>query len=287
MLIFGRTGQVATELARLRPDATFLGRDSVDLTTPGACADAIRAHAPEVVINAAAFTGVDKAEEDEDTARLINAEAPAAMARACAEMGVPLIHISTDYVFDGSGTTPWRPGDAPAPLGAYGRTKLEGEEAVRDTAGTHAILRTAWVFSAHGGNFVKSMLRLSETKNALSIVDDQVGGPTPADAISRACLTIAERLGADPALTGTYHFAGAPETSWKGFAEAIFARADRQVAVTGIPTAEYPTPAARPLNSRLDCGSTEAAFGIAQPDWRAGLDRVLAELGALRTGDTA
>lgn len=285
ILVFGRTGQVATELSRLRPDALFLGRGEADLTDPEKCAEAIRAHRPDAVVNAAAYTAVDKAEEEEETARLVNAGAPAAMARACAELGIPFVHISTDYVFDGSGAAPWSPEDATGPLGAYGRTKLAGEEAVRAAGGTHAILRTAWVFSAHGGNFVKTMLRLGAERDALSIVEDQLGGPTPADTIAEACATIADRLREDPSPSGTYHFAGTPETSWKGFAEAIFARAGHSVDVTGIPTADWPTPAARPLNSRLDCRATEAAFGLPQPDWRAGLDRVMAELGATKTGD--
>ncbi len=149
---------------------------------------------------------------------------------------------------------------------------------MRAAGGTHAILRTSWVFSAHGTNFVKTMLRLSETRDSLTIVGDQIGGPTPASDIAAACLRIAGALADDPGKTGTYHFSGAPETSWAGFAREIFAQAGRDVAVTEIPTADYPTPARRPLNSRLDCAATEAAFGLARPDWRAGLARVLAEL---------
>ncbi len=279
-LVFGRTGQVATELARLAPEATFLGRDAADLADPAACAAAIRDRRPEAVINAAAYTAVDRAEEEEDLARLVNGAAPGAMARACADLGIPFVHVSTDYVFDGKGETPFAPGDPVAPLGAYGRTKLAGEEEVRGAGGAHAILRTSWVFSAHGGNFVKTMLRLSESRDALSIVDDQVGGPTPAADIAAACLGIAPILPVSRTLSGTYHFSGAPDTSWACFARETFDRAGRDVAVTGIPTAEYPTPAARPLNSRLDCSATEAAFGIPRPDWRRGLDAVLVELGA-------
>ena len=280
ILIFGRTGQVATELARLAPEATFLGRDAADLADPAACAAAIRDRRPEAVINAAAYTAVDRAEEEEDLARLVNGAAPGAMARACADLGIPFVHVSTDYVFDGKGEAPFAPGDRVAPLGAYGRTKLAGEEEVRGAGGVHVILRTSWVFSAHGGNFVKTMLRLSESRDALSIVDDQVGGPTPAADIAAACLRIARILPGSRTLSGTYHFSGAPDTSWACFARETFDRAGRDVAVTGIPTAEYPTPAARPLNSRLDCSATEAAFGIPRPDWRRGLDAVLAGLGA-------
>lgn len=283
VLVFGRTGQVATELARLAPDAICLGRDRVDLEDPERAAAAIKDHAPDVVINAAAFTAVDRAESEEALATRINADAPASMARACAAANIPLVHISTDYVFDGSGTAPFIPDASTGPLGAYGRSKLAGEEAIRDSGATHAILRTAWVFSAHGGNFLKTMLRLSETRDALSIVDDQIGGPTPAGTIAAACLTIAGRLRDDPACGGTYHFNGAPDVSWKGFAEAIFDAAGRDVTVTGIPTVEYPTPAARPLNSRLDCRSTQAVFGIARPDWRAALPPILDELGVSTT----
>jgi dTDP-4-dehydrorhamnose reductase len=283
VLVFGRTGQVATELARLAPDAICLGRDRANLEDPESGATAIADHAPDVVINAAAFTAVDRAETEEDLATRVNAEAPAAMARACAAANIPLVHISTDYVFDGHGTAPFAPDAATGPLGAYGRSKLAGEEAIRYSGATHVILRTAWVFSANGGNFLKTMLRLSETRDTLSIVDDQIGGPTPANAIAAACLTIADRLRDAPDCGGTYHFTGAPDVSWKGFAEAIFEAARRRVAVTGIPTADYPTPAARPLNSRLDCQGTEAAFGIMRPDWRAALPRILDELGVFTT----
>jgi dTDP-4-dehydrorhamnose reductase len=279
ILVFGKTGQVATELARQVPGATFLGRAQADLTDPEACAARVRAHAPEAVINAAAWTAVDRAEEDEATALLVNAEAPGAMAQACADLGIPFLHVSTDYVFDGSGEAPWTEDAAPAPLGAYGRTKLAGEEAVRAAGGAHVILRTSWVFSAHGANFVKTMLRLSETRDALSVVDDQIGGPTPAADIAATLLTLAARLQAG-AEGGTYHYGGAPHTSWHRFACETFQRAGRAVEVTGIPTKDYPTPAARPLNSRMDGGKLKRDHGIAPPDWRAGLDAVLAELGA-------
>lgn len=279
ILVFGKTGQVAREL-QARAHVTALGRDEADLSDPGACAAAIALHAPDVVINAAAYTGVDAAETDRTQAELVNAQAPEAMAQTCASLGIPLVHISTDYVFPGSGEIPWKPVDAVAPLGAYGATKLAGEEAVRAAGGVHVILRTSWVFSAHGSNFVKTMLRLSETRDALNVVGDQIGGPTPADDIAAACLEIADQLCANPDKSGTYHFAGAPDASWCGFAQAIFARARRDVAVTGISTSDYPTPAVRPLNSRLDCSTTTTCFGIARPDWRAGLDRVLKDLGA-------
>ncbi len=278
LLVFGKTGQVATELARAAAgiDARFLGRETADFTDPLACAAAV--DDCDAVVIAAAWTAVDRAEDHADEARAVNADTPGAIARAAAARGVPLVHISTDYVFDGSGDRPWRPGDATGPLGIYGATKLAGEDAVRAAGGIHAILRTSWVFSAQGTNFVRTMLRLSETRDSLTIVGDQIGGPTPAGDIAAACLRIAGALADDPAKTGTYHFSGAPETSWAGFAREIFAQAGRDVAVTDISTADYPTPARRPLNSRLDCSATEAAFGLARPDWRAGLGRVLAEL---------
>ena len=210
-------------------------------------------------------------------ARAINATAPGAMARAAAERGIPFLHVSTDYVFDGQGDTPFGPGDPTGPLNVYGRTKLAGEEAVRAANGLHAILRTSWVFSAHSANFVKTMLRLSETRGALSIVDDQIGGPTPAGEIANALITMAEKM-INGQGGGTYHLSGTPDTSWKCFARETFARADRDVSVTGIPTSDYPTPAPRPLNSRLDCSSLQADFGIARPDWKAALTDIVKEL---------
>ncbi|NBC95949.1 MAG: dTDP-4-dehydrorhamnose reductase [Deinococcus-Thermus bacterium] len=282
LLVVGRTGQVATELATLAPDAVFLSRAEADLSQPEAAADAVAqaldATGAEAVVNAAAYTAVDRAEDEEALAAAVNGAAPGAIAAVCAGRGRPFVHISTDYVFDGSGDAPHAPDAGVAPLGAYGRTKLAGEEGVRAAGGPHAILRTSWVFSPHGANFVKTMLRLAETRDALTIVADQIGGPTPARAIAEACLTIAGRLAADPALSGTYHFSGAPDTSWAGFARAIFAAVGRDVAVTDIPTSDYPTPAPRPLNSRLDCTATAEAFGVARPDWRAGLRETLAAL---------
>ncbi|SLN56929.1 dTDP-4-dehydrorhamnose reductase [Roseivivax jejudonensis] len=281
ILVFGRTGQVATELSRHGGDRVrCLGRDEADLTDPGTCAAAIAGGTWEAVINAAAWTAVDAAEEQEGDALKINAGAPEAMARAASAAGIPLVHISTDYVFDGSGTAPFAPDAATAPLGAYGRTKLAGEQAVRDAGGTHAILRTSWVVSAHGKNFVKTMLRLGAERDRLTIVADQVGGPTPAADIARACLGIADQLIADPGKTGIYHFAGGPDVSWADFAREIFAQAGLSPEVADIPSSEFPTPAARPANSRMDMGTTTATFGIARPDWRAGLSDILTELGA-------
>ena len=278
ILVFGQSGQVARELARAAPEARCLARDEADLSDPAACARRIAQSDPQIVINAAAFTAVDAAESDEVQARRINVEAPAAMARAAAARAIPLLHVSTDYVFDGSGTRPWRPDDAPAPLNAYGRTKLAGEAGVRAADGPHAILRSSWVFSAHGTNFVRSMLRLGRTRDRLAIVADQIGGPTPASDIAYALLSMARTFHEGRGVSGTYHFSGAPETSWADFARAIFAQAGLAVQVDDIPSTDYPTPAPRPLNSRLDCSSLQADYGLTRPDWRAGLAEVLKEL---------
>jgi dTDP-4-dehydrorhamnose reductase len=278
LLVFGQTGQVARELHRLAPDALFLSRAAADLSDPPACAAAILAHRPRAIINAAAWTAVDRAEAEEAAATVINGDAPGAMARAAASLGIPLVQISTDYVFDGTGTRPWTPADPTAPLGAYGRSKLRGEEAVRAAGGPHAILRTSWVFSAHGANFVKTMLRLGTERPTLRVVADQVGGPTPAADIAAACLTIIPRLTADPALSGTYHFSGTPDVSWAGFARDIMATAGLPAEVEDIPTSVYPTAAVRPANSRMDCSTLTAVFGIVRPDWQAGLGTVLADL---------
>lgn len=281
-LIFGQTGQVARELARQVPGgvtAIQLGRAEADLSDPAVCAAAVHAAAPDVVLNAAAYTAVDKAEDEEALATVINGTAPGAMAAACAALGVPFLHISTDYVFAGGGTTAWLPGDPTEPQNAYGRSKLAGETAIRAAGGVHAILRTSWVFSSHGANFVKTMTRLGESRDALSVVADQIGGPTPAADIAATLWAMAQVLPGKPEARGTYHFSGAPDVSWADFATEVFAQTGQDVTVTGIPSVDYPTPASRPANSRMDCGSLYATFGIARPDWRQGLAKVLAELG--------
>jgi dTDP-4-dehydrorhamnose reductase len=280
LLVFGSTGQVARELRRRAPEATYLGREAADLTDPAACAAAVAAADCNAVINAAAWTAVDRAEAEEDLATVVNGAAPAAMAQAAADRGVPFVHVSTDYVFDGSGVRPWHSDDPTAPLNAYGRSKLAGEHGVHAAGGRFAILRTSWVFSAHGANFVKTMLRLSETRDVLSVVSDQIGGPTPAADIAGALLDIARLLARGDGAPGTYHFAGEPDVSWADFAREIFRQANRTVSVIDIPTEAYPTPARRPHNSRLSCGTTEIVFGIPRPDWRAGLADVLKDLGA-------
>lgn len=277
ILVFGRTGQVGTEL-RKYAGITALGRTEADLADPAACAAAIRSHAPAAVINAAAYTSVDQAEEEEALARVINADAPAAMARICAEMDIPFVHISTDYVFDGASTEASAPEDATRPINAYGRTKLLGEEAIRTAGGRYAILRTSWVFSAHGSNFLKTMLRLSKTRDVISVVEDQTGGPTAASGIAAACLSIAGQLATDAAKSGTYHYSGTPDVSWYDFASEILSRAGSASELRPIPASAYPATAERPPNSRLDCSTTKAAFGLARPDWRVALDSVLEEL---------
>lgn len=277
LLVFGKTGQVALELQR-RAECVALGRDQADLTDPAACAAAIHAHRPSAVINAAAYTAVDQAESDEATAALVNGAAVAAMAQACAALGIPFVHISTDYVFDGSGTAPWAVDAATGPLGAYGRTKLAGEAAVRAAGGTYAILRTSWVVSAHGKNFVKTMLRLGADRDRLTIVADQIGGPTAAADIAEACLEMARQLAQDPGKTGTYHFAGGPDVSWADFAREIFAQAGLTCAVADIPSSDFPTPAKRPANSRMDCDDITRVFGIARPEWRRSLTDILTDL---------
>lgn len=277
VLVFGRTGQVATELQR-QAKVRALDRTKADLTDPAACAEAILRHRPNAVINAAAYTAVDQAESEEGTATLVNGGAPGAMAGACADLGIPFIHISTDYVFDGSGTAPWSVDAPTGPLGAYGRSKLAGEAAIQAAGGTSVILRTSWVVSAHGSNFVKTMLRLGAERDRLTIVADQVGGPTPAQDIAAACLSIAAQLRADPSKFGTYHFSGAPDVSWADFAREIFRQAGITCEVVDIPTSAFPTPAKRPSNSRMDCSDTTERFGISRPDWRSTLSQIIQEI---------
>jgi dTDP-4-dehydrorhamnose reductase len=277
LLVFGKTGQVARELQRIAPDARYLGREEADLMDPAACAAVVAASDADAVINAAAWTAVDKAEAEEAAATVVNGDAPAAMAQAAAAKGIPFLHVSTDYVFDGAGDQPFVPDDPTWPLGAYGRSKLAGEAGVRAAGGQHLILRTSWVVSAHGANFVKTMLRLGAERESLRVVADQIGGPTPAADIAGALVTAAKAL-RDGAPGGTHHFSGSPDTSWADFARAIMAEAGLSCRIEDITTAEYPTPARRPLNSRLDCRAFTTAFGIPRPDWRAGLAMIVKEL---------
>ena len=277
---FGKTGQVGTEMERRVPDGVSLeviGRDRADFLLPDVLYDIVTRLDADVIVNAAAYTAVDRAETDPATAKIVNDTAVRSMAAACKAAGKPLVHVSTDYVFDGSGDTPRDPDAPTGPLGVYGKTKLAGEEAIREIGLPHAILRTSWVFSAHGGNFVKTMHRLGCERDRLTIVADQVGGPTPAADIADALFIVARAMAKGHA-GGTYHFSGAPDVSWADFAREIFRQTRQKVEVADIPTSDYPTPATRPMNSRLDCESLARDFGIARPDWRQGLAEVLKEL---------
>ncbi|MEL6648306.1 MAG: dTDP-4-dehydrorhamnose reductase [Pseudomonadota bacterium] len=277
VLVFGQSGQVGRELQALasRAEIESLNRARADFTDLGACAAHVATTDANAIIIAAAYTAVDQAESDEATAQVVNADTPGAIAQAAAKRNLPVVYISTDYVFDGRGETPFSTDHPVAPLGAYGRTKEAGEFQVRNAAGPHAIVRTSWVFSSHGNNFVKTMLRLGAERDTLNIVADQVGGPTAASDIANACLNIAGQLIEAPEKSGTYHFSGGPDLSWADFARAIFDRAGLPCHVNNIPASEYPTPAARPLNSRLDNTTTQSTFGITRPDWGPALDAVI------------
>jgi dTDP-4-dehydrorhamnose reductase len=280
ILVFGKTGQVAKHLMG-SADVQCLGREDADLSNPATCETAILQYQPKGVINAAAYTAVDRAEEEEGLATIINGDAPTRMAQTCAQLGVPFINISTDYVFDGRGAFAWKTTDNTSPQNAYGRSKLAGEFGVQASGSAFVILRTSWVISAHGKNFVKTMLKLSEMRNSLSIVCDQIGAPTPACDIADACLKIISELQVYPEKSGIYHFSGSPNTSWFDFATDIFNYTGRDIKLLPVPTTEFPTPAQRPLNSRLDCDATMREFKLERPDWRAGLKDILKELGAL------
>ena len=279
ILVFGQTGQVAAEL-QSHKDVISLGRDEVDLSSPSTCSEVIKHYEPRAVVNAAAYTAVDKAESEETLANTINGDAPGAMAMACAERDIPLVNISTDYVFDGAGAMPWLVTDTPNPQNAYGRSKLKGEQVIKASGCIYAILRTSWVVSAHGNNFIKTMRRLSETRDLITVVDDQIGGPTCARDIAQTCISIAEQLVNEPSKSGVYHYSGHPNVSWCQFANAIFEQMDCKTVAKPISTADYPTPAIRPLNSRLDCGVTQDTFGISRPFWRNGLEEILRDLEA-------
>ncbi|MEQ9314939.1 MAG: dTDP-4-dehydrorhamnose reductase [Henriciella sp.] len=275
ILIIGRTGQVARALMERgvgRFDMVALGRPDVDIADGASLMQAFEAHTPRLVINASAYTAVDKAESDEAAAFAINAEGVEKLARLCAEAGVPLIHYSTDYVFDGSKDAPYVEADPTAPLGAYGRTKLAGEQAVADVLSDHVILRTAWVYSPFGGNFVRTMLRLAGERDELNVVADQHGCPTSALDIADATLEIAEKLLSGAGSFGTYHLCGQGETSWHCLAAEVFAISAELGGASAkakpIPSSEYPTPAARPVNSRLDGSKLARDYGITLPHWR-------------------
>ncbi len=286
LLVVGRTGQLARALAHLaeergRTDLAFAGREELDLMSPGAAGPLIAALRPRAVIAAAAYTAVDRAEAERAAAFRINAEAVGEIAAAAAAVGAPLVHVSTDYVYPGTGTAPHREDAETAPVNAYGESKLAGERAARAANPRTAILRTSWVYAPWGKNFVATMLRLAD-KPRLTIVDDQIGQPTSALDLAEGCLRAADRLAAGDDVAGLYHLAGRGETSWAGFARRIFAKAralgliETAPEVVPIPTEDYPTPAKRPLNSRLCLARYETTFAHPLPHWEAALDRVLA-----------
>lgn len=291
LLVFGAGGQVGTELLRHGPAHGFetigLTRQSLDITNAAAIREAIRRSQPDGVINAAAYTAVDLAESEPELAHEINGQAPGLAGEACAAAAVPVFHLSTDYVFDGEMCRPYKEDDTIAPLSVYGRSKAEGEDRLRRAAERHIILRTAWVFSPYGRNFVKTMLRLASERETLSVVDDQYGSPTSAADIARTLLSLAARTldqsrhGGQP-LWGTYHFCSVGSTTWHGFAQAIMKRAASYGTtvplVQAIGTADYPTPARRPGNSALDCSLIQQRFGIEPRDWRLALDETMDEL---------
>jgi dTDP-4-dehydrorhamnose reductase len=287
--VTGTAGQLACSLrdaARSGQTLVMLGRPQLDLADAATIAPALDAAAPDLVVNAAAYTAVDRAESEPDVAAAVNAIAPGHIARWCAAHAVPLIHLSTDYVYDGRKPSPYMESDPTGPVSAYGRSKLAGEQAVADACPRHIIVRTAWVHSPYGANFTKTMLRLAATRAELGVVDDQQGNPTYAPHLAAAILGIAEQIGhGSDAAWGVYHAAGSGTTTWCGFAREIFAVSARAggaaAAVKPITTAEYPTPARRPANSRLDCSKLSAAFGITLPDWREGVAECVARLASL------
>ncbi|PSM13441.1 dTDP-4-dehydrorhamnose reductase [Stenotrophomonas maltophilia] len=298
VLVFGGNGQVGQELLRALaplgkvvattrsgtlPDGSTC--ETADFGQPDSLPALLDRLQPSVVVNAAAYTAVDRAEQEVDAAFAANAQAPGVIARWCAAHGVPFVHYSTDYVFDGQGTGPYREDEPTAPLGVYGTSKRDGEEAVRAAGGRHLIFRTAWVYASHGANFLCTMLRLGAERDALRVVADQIGTPTPAALIADVTAMALQR---SPSLSGTWHLTANGQTSWHGFAEAIFAEAlalgvlERVPAVEEITSADYPTPARRPAWSVLDNRGLQDALGIRLPDWRQGLHAVMRQLRPLQ-----
>jgi dTDP-4-dehydrorhamnose reductase len=294
ILLLGKNGQVGWELQRslvplgevVAVDFDTPGALRADFSEPESLAALVRAVAPQIIVNAAAHTAVDKAESEPDLARALNAAAPAVLAREARALGAWLLHYSTDYVFDGSGSAPWTEAAPTGPLNVYGATKLEGEDAIRASGCRHLILRTSWVYAARGGNFAKTMLKLAQERDALSVVDDQIGAPTGADLLADLSAHTLRAAIARPELAGTYHAVASGETSWHGYARHVieFARnAGRPTkvapeAIRPVPTSAFPTPARRPQNSRLDTRKLRDAFGVALPSWQRGVDRMLTEV---------
>ncbi len=293
ILLLGANGQVGWELQRaLSPlgELTVCDRIQADFTRPQSLVERVVASQPDIIVNAAAYTAVDKAEGDEATARLVNAESVATLARAVATTGAWLVHYSTDYVFDGSKAGAYEEDDATAPLSVYGQTKLEGEQAIRASGCRHLILRTSWVYAARGGNFAKTMLRLATEREELRVVADQIGAPTSAELIADVTALMLQRLRHDERLaaraSGVYHLVAAGETSWHGYAQFVIAKA----AALGLPlktaaanilpigTADYPVPARRPANSRLNTDKLQRTFGLHLPEWQYHAERMLQEI---------
>ena len=285
ILINGRHGQVSHELQRRLGavgELIVLGRDQLDLAQPDQIRRQVQNVRPDLIINAAAHTAVDLAESEPQTAFAINAVAPGILAEEALALDIPLIHYSTDYVFDGMKAGPYNEDDAPNPLGVYGKSKLAGEQAIRDVQGKYLILRTSWVYSTHGRNFLLTMQRLLQEKPELRVVADQIGAPTWAGTIANSTLALIERWQTNEVANwGTYHLTAQGETSWFGFAQAIGETLRQQgrpcADLLPIPSSDYPTPAARPLNSRLDCSRLQRDWGVSQPDWQTALRECLTE----------
>ncbi len=288
VLVTGRDGQLARGLLEAADGAgvqvVAIGRPEFDLAEETSVAAAVARERPDVVVNAAAYTAVDKAETEPAVAHAVNALGAGYVARACAAHAIPIIHISTDYVFDGTKDAAYLEGDSTGPVNVYGRTKLEGEQRVAEACERHLILRTAWVHSPWGANFVKTMLRLAATRPSINVVGDQKGSPTYAPHLAGIVLAIAARIAADPAgmRWGVYHAVGGGETTWFGFAREVFRRAAEQglpaAKVAAIAASAYPTPARRPANSRLNCDRLRLLLGLELPDWRVGVENCVARL---------
>ena len=285
ILITGKNGQVGSclvDLLEAQTALTFLAldREELDITDPVQVNKIVNEFQPDIIINAAAYTAVDKAEQETELANAINRDGPYNLAHAASNINAAIIHISTDYVFDGNSAERYNELDVTAPQGQYGRSKLAGEQAVAQACPNHIILRTAWVFGERGNNFVKTMLRLAKTRDSLGVVVDQFGGPTYAGDIASAILNIAKQIYADNHAYGIYHFSGFPYVSWHAFTEKIFEIALEQhllvkpIKVIPITTLEYPTPAKRPVNSRLNCDKINHVFGIQQSDWQTALKQI-------------
>ncbi len=277
ILLFGKTGQVAKELCN-RPNVTAIGRDKADFTEPQKIIEIVKSTDADIIINAVAYTSVDLAEEEFELANIINGTTVKELAKVSASRNIPFLHISTDYVFKGDGNLNWKTSDQTNPQNSYGKSKLIGESGILEAGGPHVILRTSWVFSSHGNNFVKTMLRLASNNNELSIVKDQIGGPTCAKDIADALWKIASDFYAGNGITGIYHFSGKPNSSWANFASEIFSQTHQDIKIKQILTKDFLTKAKRPLNSRLDCSSLRIDYGIKQPEWKKSLTNVLANL---------